>query len=353
MKQTLIFKSIAVMLIAGLSFSCEEEKESVINETDIVEAVDFDFRSSDFEVDPAEIELLSITAFNKQLNPTAPNARSSNSSLEVTEKIIIPDEQGNPAIYVVKFSEKGYIIFSATRKESPILGYSFENSFNIEALPLGMAQWFFDRMNKIQIINADQTYVIPNNVKAEWVGLESQIEEASIKARNYSSGGAWQVLAITTLEENGPFLTTLWGQWSPYNNLVPTNCENRSGRAPTGCVATAIAQVARYHAHNNVYNWAIMPPHSWSTRSVNGDREVAKLMRDIGIWVGMNYGCEGSGAKTGHAVGVFKDRLGYASGGSYETLSLEAAEPKVKSDLKDGRPVIMEGWNGYYTYTKG
>lgn len=60
----------------------------------------------------------------------------------VEETIVVPDENGNPAIYVVKFEEKGYFIISASIKEKPILGYSYEDVFDIDNMPLGLANWF-------------------------------------------------------------------------------------------------------------------------------------------------------------------------------------------------------------------
>ena len=50
-----------------------------------------------------------------------------------------------------------------------------------------------------------------------------------------------------------PFLTSQWGQSEPYSNLVPYGC-------PTGCVATAAAQVLRYnrwpqYGHGTVFTY--------------------------------------------------------------------------------------------------
>ena len=155
----------------------------------------------------------------------------------------------------------------------------------------------------------------------------------------------------TTIEQHGPLLTTLWDQWVPYNNLVPLNCGTK--KAPTGCTATATAQIARFHAKGSKYDWSSMPT-SWRVgRTTHGDNEVAKLFRDIGEIIDMDYGCDGSGAFTTKSVNFYRDHLNYSSGGTRKSMSIEEAEPIVKSDIKNRRPVLMVGYHTTYQYTQG
>lgn len=88
----------------------------------------------------------------------------------------------------------------------------------------------------------------------------------------------------------GPLLQTTWGQGCGYNSLLqdcstPYYCYH----AVTGCVATAMAQVMKYHTYPASYNWSGMP-------DTYGTTATATLMRDIGLpsAVNMNYGCSGS-----------------------------------------------------------
>ena len=92
------------------------------------------------------------------------NLRTTSQEVEIEEVIIVPDEQGEPAIYVINYVGTGYIVLSATLKESPVLGFSDTDHFDVENIPLGMAQWFYDRMNKIQLIKNDSSYQIPEEV---------------------------------------------------------------------------------------------------------------------------------------------------------------------------------------------
>jgi len=176
-------------------------------------------------------------------------------------------------MYVVTFSPNGYIIISATKKESPILGFSSNSSFDFDNLPLGLAEWLVGRMDKIQTLKYSKDIEIPTEIENEWVQRAPPMDEEVIV-----SGG-------TEHNQVGPLLQTIWGQGVGYNNLAPNmSCSDYSnGRAPTGCVATAVAQVMRYHQHPSNYNWSIMPNIIWSWQSnTSGAQEVSTLMYNIG-----------------------------------------------------------------------
>jgi hypothetical protein len=147
-------------------------------------------------------------------------------------------------------------------------------------------------------------------------------------------------------ETVGPLLSTTWGQGYGYNDYTPlTGCTNYyNGHAPTGCVATAMAQVMKYYQKPSTYNWANMP-------NTYGTNDTAILMRDIGGAVRMSYGCDGSSANSGDEIAsTFRDDFHYsnASGGDYDYQV-------VKQQLIANKPVILTGgrkkigisWNMY------
>lgn len=91
-----------------------------------------------------------------------------------------------------------------------------------------------------------------------------------------------------------------------YNNLVNSiNCTPNfynAGKAPTGCVATAMAQIMKYWHKPNSYNWNNMPNNG-------GSYETQLLMMDIGNnWI--DYGCESSSQQSSNISGRF-NQLGY------------------------------------------
>ncbi len=103
------------------------------------------------------------------------------------------------------------------------------------------------------------------------------------------------------------------------------------GRAWTGCVATAMAQVMKHHKHPTNYNWSDMP-------NSYGNTYISSLMRDIGDAVGMKYTCDASKAYADDIAPALKNTFGYNSA-SYADYDYNT----VKSELNHSRPVILTG----------
>lgn len=143
----------------------------------------------------------------------------------------------------------------------------------------------------------------------------------------------------------GPHLKTQWDQWAPYNNQVPHFCPG-GGRAPTGCVATALAQIAAYYKrqpkdNSYYYNYDAMLKYTKIPYTDQvASNYVSKLMVDIGIGVDMNYACGGSGAYSVDAVNYFSKKFGLS-------YSLHIGRELVPSDmyniLRQGRIIYISG----------
>lgn len=118
-----------------------------------------------------------------------------------------------PAIYVFNRSGKGYMILSADDVAAPVIGYSDNGRLDPDNLPENLRFWL--ELNKEQILRASAEGHAP-----------------------YSRA------AIPDHEPIGPLMTTMWNQEGPYNDLCPMI---GSARTVTGCVATAMAEVMKYH----------------------------------------------------------------------------------------------------------
>lgn len=131
----------------------------------------------------------------------------------------------------------------------------------------------------------------------------------------------------------GPYLQTAWGQGCGYNSeLAVLNCNVPCGKAYTGCVATSMAQIMRYHQYPSNFSWNSM-------LNNEGNYPIALLMKDIGKNVGMDYKCDGSSANTESKVAnAFKNNYGYSSA-NYADYNYQT----VKTELDLGRPVILRG----------
>jgi hypothetical protein len=136
----------------------------------------------------------------------------------------------------------------------------------------------------------------------------------------------------------GPLLTSVWGQGDGYNNLVVTNCAYSyytGYKAYTGCVATAMAQIMRYHQKPNSYNWTNMPDNGQYT---NGTNDIQLLMKDAGESVNMQYSCSGSGAYSTDIAPALLNIFHY-SNAVYASFNLNT----VVQNINSNKPVILTG----------
>lgn len=166
-----------------------------------------------------------------------------------------------------------------------------------------------------------------------------------------------------------PLVTTKWNQDAPFNNFAPeyTDDNNNTQRCATGCAATAMAQIMKFHNwpeqgvgyysyehqsfgtissnfSDHVYDWTNM-----IDRYNNGEYSseqadaVALLMKDCGVSLNMNYGPV-SGASIYSYYPAFKNYFRYSSR-TVNRSGCETAEfTKIITDeLQEGRPIIYCG----------
>lgn len=341
---------LAVMLISLFICSCNENdltndlSKNQVSETnvslDLAKRVALNFTKDDAFIEKPTKNFLSYRKdYTAKSTVPLPGFEEKN----IDNIIIIPDEQGSPAMYVITFSPNGYIVISATKKESPILGFSNNSNFDFDNLPLGLAEWIVGRMDKIQTLKYTTDMEIPTKISQEWSFWAGEEYGEPRPENEPTIVEEWE-----THTQIGPLLQTKWGQGVGYNNLAPNmSCSNyTNGRAPTGCVATAVAQVMKYHQYPSSYNWSIMPNIIWSWQSNTvGANEVSMLMHNIGNTISMNYSCNGSGAKTENAKNALIVNFGYSNSAKYIDYNIDS----VVMELKNQRPIIMDGYHTEYT----
>lgn len=273
------------------------------------------------------------TAEQVAKNWYAHNASSKVSNFEVS-KTIAEKYNGLTTFYTVIFKSGGFVLVSADDAARPILGYSTEGNFNGEFNP--NAKSWIEGYNK-QIENV---IINKNDNKAtlvEWNNISKNIFKESKKA-------------VT------PLLTTTWDQSPYYNAQCP-------GGSVTGCVATAMSQIMKYHnfptqgigSHSYVhptyglqsanfattYNWAAMPNNVTSSNSA-----VATIMRHTGVSVDMNYSPTGSGAYSEDVPFALNTYFNY-----HQTIELKSKAnytdaawiALIKTELDASRPVYYAG----------
>ncbi len=129
-----------------------------------------------------------------------------------------------------------------------------------------------------------------------------------------------------------PLLQTSWGQACGYNDYAPPCQYGYCGKMLTGCVATAMAQYLKFYRFPSNYNYSLMPNNI-------GAPETARLMRDLGNLVYMNYGCNGSGASSWSIVPAFT-QLGY---NAYSQAYTKQAT--ISMIREQGKPVYLVGYH--------
>lgn len=231
--------------------------------------------------------------------------------------------------YVVNMDGEGFVIVSGDNRVGPVLGYSTDGNYNPSNVPDGL-RWMLD------------TY-----------------------ARNIETLGSSAKQSPTEKRPAIPYLIqTKWSQHNPYNLLCPKDEDGRG--MPTGCVATAMAQVLYYwrspadgtpeipaYDHFDTkfealppttFNWDDMHlTYEYNDSSQSG-MEVAKLMKYCGQSVEMCYDPGGSSAYLDP-----KALISYF-GFSAETTELYRSnfttsqwENFVYDELSAGRPVLYSG----------
>ena len=191
---------------------------------------------------------------------------------------------------------EGFVIVSADDVAHPILGYSLSSAWDNDNIPGGL-HWLLEEHNR----------------QIQWA-KENNIEQGKDIALEWRQIRLNQVKSATTVV--GPLIQTEWGQSPYYNAKCPYN-SLVGQRTVTGCVATAMAQVMRYHNWpqmgagfhsytcawygtqsasfgSTTYDWANMPIKLDENSSQQQINAVSTLMYHCGVATDMDYGVSGN-----------------------------------------------------------
>ena len=245
--------------------------------------------------------------------------------------------------YIINFNENGFAIVSADKRTQKILAYSDNNSFNTDTVPSGLGEWMYARMNYIDEIRL-------RNVK--YIG-QDKVGIYNAALVNSFGGNKTKVLPPddppTDCEPSysyvNPLLQTTWAQSVGYNNYMPLkSCvsSQNNGRASTGCVATAMAQVVRFDQYPSTYNYSIMPDIYESNIFSAGNNEMSRLINNLSVALNSDYtnsNCDLTTADTEDVPSVLINYLGYSNSATYiEPINHNL----IINELTLGRPVILE-----------
>lgn len=218
---------------------------------------------------------------------------------------------------ILGYEDEGFAVISNDNNFKAVLGYSNTNFAN---QPAGF-EWWLKEIGKVL---------------------------ASGKATTSYKNDDNEVL---------PMLKSEWGQGSPYNDLCPYGY-------PSGCVATAMAQIMYYHEYpihgkgkyydllnkkwirfdQTTYDYAnMLPTYEKDSYSTTQGTAVATLMYHCGIATDMQYAADGSGTFSYKAVEALQNTFLY-----HENLNVRYRQfhsnadwmNMVYDELDNKRPIL-------------
>ena len=249
------------------------------------------------------------------------------------------------AFYVFAYTTgaPGYVVVSADTRLPEVLAYSTTGHFRTDGMPESVRAYFQSFVEKMK--NTPESFTAKRRVRG-------------------------RLFANSTSPSVEPLLGGIaFSQREPFNNACPLI---NGTRAVTGCVATAMAQIMKYHQHPNkmkgsnisyttsgvTVNWnpstttfdwtkirdsytAYVPDYTDAEAA-----EVAKLLAACGASVRMSYGTEASGASTVAAAEALINNFSYDP--SIEILSpsfFSEADwhTRIQAELMSHRPILVSG----------
>ena len=229
------------------------------------------------------------------------------------------------AYYIFNVEDGGFVIVSGDDRMPDILGYSDKGNVDMQNIPCNM-EWLMSCY--AHTLDSLDAYGITKKMSPR-------------RTSNFA-----------TIE---PLVTTTWGQHAPYNKYCP---EIDGEKCPTGCVATAMAQIINYkkwpqgqtttvdgYTTYSGINMPALEPTSFDWENMTDD-DIARLMLYCGQAAKMNYLLSGSGA--GEPSEALKTVFGYSNSTKSWLIKMFEAdhlEQTVYDELVEDRPVFYTGYS--------
>lgn len=251
----------------------------------------------------------------------------------------------NSQFSIIGYKGGGFAIIANDDRFNAVLGYS-DSKYDENNLPPAMIWW-------METINASLDKALASGAEPEM---------ASPTDFGYPE-------AVESM------VTTKWNQGTPYNNKCPTYTSGTTTQHyVTGCVATSMSQVMKYHNYpaqgkattvsylfypngesgsgvtaraylGITYDWDNMIDNyeqtSYTTAQANA---VATLMFNNGVAVSMQYAKDGSGAHSNDAANALKTYFNYSTKFMYRSIySTKEWMDCVFNELSKGFPLMYGG----------
>ncbi len=274
------------------------------------------------------------------------------------------DDAGQALYHVIALSPAGFVVISADDQLEPIIAFNATGTYDPSA-------------------DNPLTVLLRGDMAARLAELDGKGQDAAAAA---SPAAKWDELLAAAGEDEfaapagvstindirvAPLTQSQWGQTTEYsqtcyNYYTPSNY-------PAGCVATAMAQLMRYHQYPTAgigqtlqsfsingspttaytlggngtggpYNWTQMPLDPNPGVTLAQRQAIGALCYDAGICAAMNYTSGGSGASTYDARDALIDVFDYTNG-IYAMFTNNNINPGLyhmaNANLDAGLPTIL------------
>lgn len=247
--------------------------------------------------------------------------------------------------YVFNASQnQGYVIVSGDDSLTELVGYSDSGTIDMENLPDNLSSWLETYAEYVKAVRHSETEPFKNNLLASYPVIRPLLGEIQ------------------------------WNQSMPYNDMCPYD-SGAGERCPSGCVATALAQIMKYwewpvngvgsysYTSNygvlsadftKTYQWDKMRDtyttyydNDWNIikewTQEEGDA-VAQLMADLGVALEMGYAPGGSGSNDIMVERAMRNHFRYEVE-NHPRLSMTSSEfvDLLVTELRQSRPVYFSG----------
>jgi hypothetical protein len=301
------------------------------------------------KVEKSEAEKIATRFYNEKYQVNYPGTQA---TFHITESHII-ELGGEEVVYVFNFDNNGYAVVPADDRIYPVVGFSFNSTFNPDLAPDNW-MWVLENFGE-QVIHVKENQIIPaTEVVNAWANLRSNQSE--------------RLSFLTNESTIGPFLSSTWNQDYPYNYLCPADPQGPGGYVYAGCVATAMAMIMHYwrfpyqgtgsHTYwasgygqqtanfgEAYYDYTNMPNSTGSSPNY----PIALLQYHCGVSVNMMYGWDGSGAYSQDVVGAIKNYFKYSQNAQFLQRGGWAAwTAYLDQQMFEFQPVYYSGSSGGY-----
>lgn len=222
---------------------------------------------------------------------------------------------------------------------------------------------------------------LPSNVQWWFERIQRYMEQAAKEGVSLRAPKTYTPVA--------PIMESKWGQYSPFNDMAPRlsgdEQDQDSPRCPSGCVATAMAQIMNFHQYpasvqfsgvcylngqkyderdiQTTYSWpyhfaygyylpdgyTTMDDVQYQPYNLSEGKRVATLLRDCGYAIGMSYTESGSGASSVTAGNALVNIFGYPdqSVKFYDKsfYTVEEWMNMICAELQNGCPILYAGFS--------